>query len=72
MTPDSARMPLMSHHVELRSRIIKSVVAVAVGTVVGFFFYRDVLELLAKPYEHLSGRQGFFPALLGVIRHSAL
>ncbi len=44
-------MPLMSHLVELRSRIIKSVVAVAVGSVVGFIFYRDILEILARPYE---------------------
>lgn len=51
MTSEYARMPLMSHLVELRSRIIKSVVAVAVGTVVGFIFYRDILELLARPYE---------------------
>ena len=47
----TSRMPLMSHLVELRSRIIKSVVAVAVGSVVGFIFYRDILGLLAKPYE---------------------
>lgn len=47
----TARMSLMGHLVELRSRIIKSVVAVAVGSVVGFIFYRDILDLLAKPYE---------------------
>lgn len=46
-----ARMPLMSHLVELRSRIIKAVVAVAVGSVIGFIFYRDILEVLARPYE---------------------
>ncbi len=46
-----ARMPLMSHLVELRSRIIKSVIAIAVGSVVGFIFYRDILEILARPYE---------------------
>ena len=50
MTSEPAQMPLMGHLVELRSRIIKSVVAVAVGTVVGFIFYRDILEVLAKPY----------------------
>jgi sec-independent protein translocase protein TatC len=44
-------MPLMSHLVELRSRIIKAVVAVAVGSVIGFIFYRDILEVLARPYE---------------------
>ena len=48
---ETARMPLMSHLTELRSRIIKSVVAVLLGSVVGFIFYRDILEILAKPYE---------------------
>ena len=47
----TTRMSLMSHLVELRSRIIKSVVAVAIGAVVGFIFYRDILDVLAKPYE---------------------
>ena len=46
-----ARMPLMNHLVELRSRIIKAVVAVAVGSIVGFVFYRDILDVLARPYE---------------------
>jgi sec-independent protein translocase protein TatC len=45
-----ARMSLMSHLVELRSRIIKSVIALAVGTVIGFIFYMDILNILAKPY----------------------
>lgn len=47
----TSRMSLMNHLVELRSRLIKSVVAVAVGSVVGFIFYRDILAVLAKPYE---------------------
>jgi sec-independent protein translocase protein TatC len=47
----TTRMSLMGHLVELRSRIIKSVVAVAIGSVVGFIFYRDILGVLAKPYE---------------------
>ena len=47
----TARMSLMSHLIELRSRLIKSVVAIAVGTVVVFIFYRDILDVLAKPYE---------------------
>ena len=48
------RMPLMNHLVELRSRLIKSVVAVAVGSVIGFVFYRDVLEILAEPYANAT------------------
>ncbi len=47
----TTRMSLMGHLVELRSRLVKSTVAIAVGSVIGFIFYRDVLGLLAKPYE---------------------
>lgn len=47
----TGRMPLMAHLIELRSRVIKSVVAVMLGSVVGFIFYRDILAILAKPYE---------------------
>ncbi len=46
----TSRMSLMNHLVELRTRLIKSVVAIAVGTVVGFIFYRDILGVLARPY----------------------
>lgn len=44
-------MPLMSHLVELRSRVVKSTAAVAIGTVVAFFFNEQILNLLAKPYQ---------------------
>lgn len=47
----TAQMPLLSHLVELRSRVLKSVVAVLIGSVIGFIFYRDILALLARPYE---------------------
>ncbi len=47
----TGRMPLMAHLIELRSRVIKSVVAVMLGSVVGFIFYRDILAILARPYE---------------------
>lgn len=47
-------MPVMAHLVELRSRVIKSVIALALGTVVGFIFYRDVLDLLAGPYRRAT------------------
>ncbi len=47
----AARMPLMNHLRELRSRVIKSAVAVALGSVVGFILYVPILDLLAKPYS---------------------
>jgi sec-independent protein translocase protein TatC len=52
----TARMPLMSHLAELRSRLIKSAVALAVGTVIGLFFYLDILDILADPYVSATNR----------------
>jgi sec-independent protein translocase protein TatC len=44
-------MSFLDHLVELRSRIIKSVAAVAVGTIIGLFSYHRILEILARPYQ---------------------
>jgi sec-independent protein translocase protein TatC len=53
-----APMTFMSHLVELRTRVIKVAIAVGVTTVVAFFFYNDVLELLSRPYlEAVDGEK---------------
>ena len=44
------RMTLQEHLTELRSRLIKALVAVAVGAVVGFLLYERLLDLLIQPY----------------------
>ncbi|MEN8233476.1 MAG: twin-arginine translocase subunit TatC [Actinomycetota bacterium] len=44
-------MPLMEHLVELRSRLVKAAAAVALGTVLAFFFHEWILDLLGRPYE---------------------
>jgi sec-independent protein translocase protein TatC len=43
-------MTLAEHLRELRERLMKSIVAIAVGFVVGFVFHGTVLELLRRPY----------------------
>ncbi|MCY3578626.1 MAG: twin-arginine translocase subunit TatC [bacterium] len=43
-------MPLMGHLVELRSRLIKSALAVVAGAVVCWVFYPQILDLLVQPY----------------------
>ncbi len=55
-------MSFMDHLVELRKRLIISVAAVAVGTVIAGIFYPQLLELLAEPYlEAVDGdRLAFF------------
>jgi sec-independent protein translocase protein TatC len=43
-------MPLIEHLRELRSRIIKSLIAIAIGGVVAFFLYDAILDALTEPY----------------------
>lgn len=43
-------MPLVEHLRELRDRLIKAALVIAVGTVVGWFFYNHLLDLLKHPY----------------------
>jgi sec-independent protein translocase protein TatC len=50
---DDGRMPLMQHLAELRSRLIKCAIAVAVGATVGFVFYGRLFDFLIGPYKDL-------------------
>ncbi|MBI4884221.1 MAG: twin-arginine translocase subunit TatC [Actinobacteria bacterium] len=47
------RMTLTQHLGELRTRIIRSVLAIIVGIIVLLAFYDQVLEFMRKPYEQL-------------------
>ncbi|HET9730086.1 MAG TPA: twin-arginine translocase subunit TatC [Acidimicrobiia bacterium] len=51
---DDSRMTLMEHLAELRKRIIISLIAIAVCTIVVFFLYHRVLHFLAAPYERVT------------------
>jgi sec-independent protein translocase protein TatC len=46
---DAARMPLVEHLRELRSRLIRSLVAVLLGTGVGWFLYDRIVHALIRP-----------------------
>lgn len=48
------RMSLMEHLVELRTRIIRCAIAVAVGAALGWFLFDPVLHLLTGPLRELS------------------
>src|SRR5687768_16016174 len=49
-------MTLFEHLEELRQRLFKSAVAIAVGFVVGFVLRQPVLDLLTEPYCELDPR----------------
>lgn len=46
----SGEMPLVEHLAELRSRLIRALIALALGTVVGYAIFPWVLDLLIAPY----------------------
>ncbi len=46
-------MPLLDHLAELRSRLVKALVAIALGVAVAWYFYPEILDWLTAPYEQV-------------------
>lgn len=46
----AGEMTLVEHLRELRSRLLKAVLALAVGTAVGYAIFPEILDLLIEPY----------------------
>ena len=61
-TDPEGRMPLMDHLRELRSRLVKAILALVVGTIIGWIFFGPVWDFLKEPYcalpasKDLNGR----------------
>ena len=49
-TRDAGEMTLIEHLTELRTRIIKSVIAVAAGAVLCLIFANRIIDALVEPY----------------------
>jgi sec-independent protein translocase protein TatC len=47
-------MTLWEHLAELRSRLIKSVAAVAIGAVLAWIFYDQIFDFLLRPYRDIN------------------
>jgi sec-independent protein translocase protein TatC len=52
--PDG-RMPLMDHLRELRNRIVKALLALAAGMIIGWVFFRPIWSFITRPYCHAIG-----------------
>ncbi|UGQ10704.1 twin-arginine translocase subunit TatC [Yinghuangia sp. ASG 101] len=55
---DEGRMPLMDHLRELRNRLVKSLLAILLVTVVAAFYYKDVAKFLVDPVCDLNNVSG--------------
>jgi len=54
---ESTKAPLMEHLIELRSRLIKALVAFGLTFVVCFFFAGDIYNILIKPFAWVAGSE---------------
>jgi sec-independent protein translocase protein TatC len=54
---ESSRAPLMEHLIELRSRLIRAIIAIAIGFVLCFAFAGHIFNILLWPYEFAAGPQ---------------
>jgi sec-independent protein translocase protein TatC len=70
-------MPLLDHLRELRTRLIRAVIAIAIGSVVGFIFYEEIIDFLIDPVcesgvEGVSNKECGALVVTGVIGPLAL
>jgi len=63
--PAAGEMTLVGHLTELRNRIVKSLIAVGLGTAVGFWFWKDIRNILIRPLQVAS--EGTGPATVQVL-----
>jgi sec-independent protein translocase protein TatC len=47
-------MTLVEHLTELRTRLVISVIAVAIGMLIGFVLYNQVFDILIEPYKDIA------------------
>ncbi len=52
---EASKAPLMEHLVELRSRLIKAVLAFFIAAVICFFFAKQIYNVLVWPYVWIAG-----------------
>ena len=52
---DASSAPLIEHLVELRQRLIKSMIAVVIVFLIAFFFADEIFNFLIIPYERAAG-----------------
>jgi len=52
---DASRAPLLDHLIELRTRLLYSVVAIAIAFGACFYFANDIYNILLVPYERAAG-----------------
>ena len=56
-TSVGGRMPLLEHLREFRKRTVRSAIAISLGSIIGWFFYNEIITKLAEPVCDLRAAQ---------------
>jgi len=54
---ENTKAPLIEHLIELRSRLLRAVIAFIVLFIVFFFFAKDIYNILVIPYRNVAGAE---------------
>lgn len=54
---EASKAPLLEHLIELRQRLVRAIIAIAIAFVVCFYFADDIFNLLIIPYERAAGEE---------------
>jgi sec-independent protein translocase protein TatC len=54
---EASKAPLLEHLIELRQRLVRSVIAIAFAFVVCFYFADEIFNVLIIPYERAAGAE---------------
>src|SRR5262245_4091704 len=54
---EASKAPLMEHLIELRSRLIKAVLAFFIAAVICFFFAKQIYNVLVWPFTWVAGAE---------------
>src|SRR5690348_7848638 len=57
---DKTKAPLLDHLIELRSRLIKALIALAIACIGCFFFAKQIYNVLTWPYVWVAGPDSKF------------
>jgi sec-independent protein translocase protein TatC len=52
---EATKAPLIEHLIELRSRLIKALLAFVLMFFICFYFAKDIYNILVMPFEHVAG-----------------
>jgi sec-independent protein translocase protein TatC len=56
-TSGGGRMPLLEHLREFRKRVVRSAIAISFGSLIGWFYYNEIITKLAAPVCDLRAAQ---------------